>query len=75
MEQITLTYDAENPLAKKTLDFILSLGIFKINQRKTAIEKSLEEIKNGEVNTYENVDDFFKNVVEEDVQNYNDKSL
>ena len=29
MSTITLEFDQENPLAKKTLDFILSLGIFK----------------------------------------------
>lgn len=32
MEQVILTYDAKNPIAKKTLDFLISLGIFKIQK-------------------------------------------
>lgn len=32
MEQVILTYDAKNPIAKKTLDFLISLGIFKVQK-------------------------------------------
>lgn len=32
MEQVILTYDAKNPIAKKTLDFLISLGIFRIQK-------------------------------------------
>lgn len=63
MAQITLIYDAKNSLAKKTLKYILSLGIFKKAERKTAIDISLEEAEKGEINTYESVDELFKKIM------------
>lgn len=36
MEQVILTYDAQNPLAQKTLDYLISLGIFKVEKTKSA---------------------------------------
>ena len=62
MAQITLIYDAKNSLAKKTLKYILSLGIFKKAEHKNAIDISLAEAKNGEINTYESIDDLFKKI-------------
>ena len=44
-ETIALTYDKSNPMAKKTLDFFLSLGIFKIAQNQ--VEIGLEEYRQG----------------------------
>jgi len=61
MAQITLSYDAKNTLAKKTLAYILSLGIFKKVENST-IDLSLEEVKKGKTTTYKSVDDFFKNL-------------
>ena len=29
MAEITLKFDARNPIAKKTIDYVLSLGVFK----------------------------------------------
>ena len=37
MATITLKYDGRNPLAKKVIDFVLSLGIFEKNTLKFAI--------------------------------------
>jgi len=54
MAEITLKYDARNILAKKTLAYILSLGVFK---KVTEVDESLKEIKQGKVNTYKNVRD------------------
>lgn len=53
MATITLSYDANSSLAQKTLDFILSLGLFKASksaptssaEKKTM--KAIEEINNG----------------------------
>jgi len=45
-ETVALTYDKSNPMAKKTLDFFLSLGIFKIAQNQ--VEMGLEEYRRGE---------------------------
>jgi hypothetical protein len=33
-ETVVLTYDRENPTAKKALDFFLSLGFFQIQKTK-----------------------------------------
>ncbi|HQZ26233.1 MAG TPA: hypothetical protein PLD18_13115 [Flavobacterium sp.] len=61
MATITLSYDARNVIAKKTVAYILSLGVFKtIN--KTAIDVSLEDVKKGRVTTHKSAADYFKNL-------------
>ena len=45
-ETVALIYDKSNPVAKKTLNFFLSLGIFKI--AKNQVEIGLEEYRQGE---------------------------
>ncbi len=59
MATITLEYDNKNTLAIKTIDFILSLGVFTKKHKKNELDKSLEEVKKGKINTYSSVDDFF----------------
>ncbi len=59
MATITLEYDGKNSLAIKTLDFILSLGVFTKKNRNNELDQSLEEVKKGKINTYSSVDDFF----------------
>jgi len=47
-ETVALTYDKANPLAKKTLDFVLSLGLFQIQKTpKSPIETGLDEYRQG----------------------------
>lgn len=47
-ETVALTYDKANPVAKKTLNFFLSLGIFRIQKTaKSEIETGLEEYRQG----------------------------
>jgi len=52
-ETVALTYDKSNPIAKKTLDFFLSLGIFHIEKTvksmTKSMQKALEEEKKGHV--------------------------
>lgn len=60
MAEITLKYDPRNALAKKTLAYILSLGVFK---KITKIDESLKEIEQGKVNSYKNVDELFDKVL------------
>ena len=62
MTTIKLAYDPKNKIAKKTLRYILSLGIFKEVPKKTAIEISLDEVKRGEINTYKNVSELFDKI-------------
>ncbi|QBN19211.1 hypothetical protein [Flavobacterium nackdongense] len=62
MATITLSYDARNLLAKKTVAYILSLGVFKTIDRKSAIDLSLEDVKKGRVTTHKSAADYFKNL-------------
>ncbi len=59
MAQITLTYDARNQNAKKTLDYILSLSFFKPVE-KSAIDLSLDDVKRGRVTTHKSSKDYFE---------------
>ena len=49
MATITLRYDARNPLIKKTLDFILSIGFSEIKPRKTGLQEAFEDIEKGRI--------------------------
>ena len=51
MAKITLEYDARNPLARKTLEYILSIGFSEVKPRKTGLEEAFEDIENGRVTT------------------------
>ena len=45
---VELTYDKANPVARKTLDFFLSLGVFQIQETaKNQIEIGLKEYRQG----------------------------
>jgi len=61
MAQITLQYDARNAMARKTLDFILSLGIFK---QVNGLDQALEDVKKGKLHSYKNSDELFKEVLD-----------
>ncbi len=60
MAEITLEFDPKNSMAIKTIDYILSLGIFK---KKSAIDLALEDEKNGRVKKYKNSDDLFNKIL------------
>jgi len=49
MATITLDYDARNVQAQKALDFILSLGLFKKEEKKSSFERAMEDIEKGRV--------------------------
>jgi hypothetical protein len=47
-ETVALTYDKSNPIAKKALDFFLSLGVFQVEKiTKSQVEIGLEEYRQG----------------------------
>ena len=46
---ITLSYDTQSSIAKKTLEYILSLGVFQEKKKKTGLEKAFEDIEKGRV--------------------------
>ncbi len=71
MATVTLEYDGRNPIAKKTMDYILSLGVFK-KKEVSKIEKSpynpkfVKKIKNAEKGKsyiIEDVDEFMASLV------------
>lgn len=62
MARITLEYDARNVIAKKALDFLLSIGTFKKVESKNAVEISLQEARTGKVTKHKSVEDYFKQI-------------
>ena len=65
MATITLNYNARNSIASKTIEYILSLGIFKTEKKQkkmSGIDVALQEVKEGKVTTYENVDDLLRKI-------------
>ncbi|MDR2465803.1 MAG: hypothetical protein LBD35_00290 [Prevotellaceae bacterium] len=49
MAKITLEYDDSNPIARKTLAYILSIGFSEVKPRKIGLEKALEDVEKGRV--------------------------
>ena len=60
MAEITVKFDARNPIAKKTIDYVLSLGVFK---KVSGLDQALEDEKKGKVKKYKNSEDLFKKVL------------
>ena len=60
MAEITLKFDARNPITKKTIDYVLSLGVFK---KVSGLDQALEDEKKGKVKKYKNSEDLFKKVL------------
>ena len=50
----------ETQLQKKTIDYVLSLGVFK---KVTGLDQALEDEKKGKVKKYKNSEDLFKKVL------------
>ena len=64
MATLTLNYDARNSLATRTIEYILSLGVFTTEKTKkiSEVETALQEIKDGKINRYDNVDDLLQKI-------------
>jgi len=49
MAQVTLKYDARNTIARKTIEYILALGVFKVEEEESPYNpKFVEKIKESE---------------------------
>jgi len=59
MATITLEYNTRNAIAQKTIDYILSLGVFK---SKNGLDQAIEEFKTGKTVRCKNFDDYLKKV-------------
>ena len=57
MSTILLKYNARNSIAQKTIDYLLSLGIFEKAEDSNAFAESDNDIKNGKVYTAKDADD------------------
>lgn len=64
MATITIEYDARNKIAQKTIEYILSLGIFKVKKKTSGIDEALLDIKEGRVYKAKNTDDMFKKILD-----------
>jgi len=63
MAIITIEYDARNKIAKKTIEYMLSLGVFKV-KHKSGIEEALEDVENAKVKKAKNVDNMFNKILD-----------
>jgi hypothetical protein len=57
MATITLNYNAQNSIAAKTIEYILSLGVFKIDNPQTTrtFNNSIKELQSGKVTRLKNI--------------------
>jgi hypothetical protein len=57
MATITLNYNARNAIANKTIAYLLSLGIFKTEERQPteSFNKSIKELQSGKTNRLKNI--------------------
>jgi len=60
MANIMLQYDERNPIAKKTIDYILSLGVFEESEPYSRFAESDDDIKKGRVYSAKDADDLIR---------------
>ena len=58
MATITLHYDAQNSIAAKTIGYVLSLGLFKTDEKQysDSFNKSLDEARTGKTYRLKNIE-------------------
>ncbi len=60
MATITLKYDGRNLIAKKAIDFILSLGVFEKKETLSPMQEAENDIKSGRVYVAKNGKDLIQ---------------
>lgn len=65
MATITLFYDSRNKIAKRTIEYILSIGLFKEKKEekkegKTLLDEAIEDVRAGRVFEVKDLDLYFK---------------
>jgi len=60
MANILLKYDARNIIAKKTINYVLSLGLFEKAEPASLFAESDDDIKKGRIYTAKDADDLIK---------------
>ena len=61
MATITLKYDARNAIARKTIDYILSLGVFKTKEKISGLDETFLDVKDERVHKAKIVEENVKN--------------
>jgi hypothetical protein len=66
MATITLKFDARNTIARKAIDFILTLGVFKVKEEEgnKSMKKAMLDIREGRISKAENTDDLFNKILD-----------
>lgn len=66
MAIITLEYDGRNPIARKTIEYVLSLGLFNRKEEtpNSTTLKAMDELRTGKVTRCKNFDEYLKAVEE-----------
>ncbi|MDR1763694.1 MAG: hypothetical protein LBR64_07060 [Dysgonamonadaceae bacterium] len=65
MAAITLEYNARNSLANRTIEYILSLGVFNAkvaSKPKTGLDRAIDELKNGNTVRCSDFNDYLEKV-------------
>ena len=65
MATLTLEYNSRNAIAQKTIDYILSLGAFKVKpakQKISLLDKAIKEIETGKVVHCKDFEEYLKKV-------------
>ena len=62
MATITLKYNAKNTKAKKAIEFMLSLGVFKTDENIPALDESLKDAREGRIYTAKSVKDLMSKI-------------
>ena len=57
MDTVVLKYDSRNPIAMKTLDYVLSLGFFERTEYYSPFAESDDDIKHGRIFSAKNADE------------------
>jgi len=65
MNTIVLKYDPHNPIAMKTLDYILSLGFFEKTEYNDPFAESDDDIRNGRIFSAIDADDLINQCLKE----------
>ncbi|MDR0231811.1 MAG: hypothetical protein LBI82_06800 [Dysgonamonadaceae bacterium] len=60
MASILLKYDARNSIANKTIEYILSLGVFEKEELASPFTESDNDIKKGRIYTAKDADDLIR---------------
>ena len=58
MATITLNYNARNTIAVKTIEYVLSLGVFKTEEKQPtdSFNKSIKEMQSGKIHRLKNTE-------------------